>query len=74
MPFGLKNARATNQRLMNKVFAELIGSLLEVYINDMLLKTKEEESLLYNLEVVFDCLRQNNMRLNPPQVRIHSGS
>ena len=50
---------------MNKVFAELIGSLREVYIDDILVKTKEEGSLLSNLEVVFGRLRQHNMRLNP---------
>ena len=50
---------------MNKVFAELIGSLREVYIDDILVKTKEEGSLLSNLEVVFGRLRQHNIRLNP---------
>ena len=65
MPFGFKNVGATYQRLMSKVFAELIRSLMEVYIEDMLVKTKEEESLLYDLEVVFGRLRQHNMMLNP---------
>ena len=65
MPFGLKNAGATYQRLMNKVFMELIGSLMEVYIDDMLIKTKEEGGLLSDLKVVFGRLRQHNMRLNP---------
>ena len=65
MPFGLKNAGATYQKLMNKVFAKLIGDLMEVYIDDMLIKTKKEESLLRDLEVMFIHLRQHNMRLNP---------
>ena len=65
MPFGLKNAGATYQRLMNKVFPELIGCLMEVYIDDMLVKTEEEGTLLSDLEVVFGRLRQHNMRLNP---------
>ena len=64
MPFDLKNMGATYQRLMNKVFTELIGDLMEVYIDDMLIKTREEGSLLSDLEVVFSCLRQHNMRLN----------
>ena len=57
MPFGLKNAGATYQRLMNKVFTELIEDLMVVYIDDMLIKTKKEESLLRDLEVVFSRLR-----------------
>ena len=65
MPFGLKNAKATYQRLMNKIFAKHIEILMEVYIDDMLVKTKEEEELLPNLEAVFGCLRRHRMRLNP---------
>ena len=56
MPFGLKNAGATYQRLLNKIFAEHIGVLMEVYIDDMLVKTKTEEELLQNLEIMFACL------------------
>ena len=65
LPFGLKNARATYQRLLNKVFVKLIGNLMEVYIDDMLIKMEGEGSLLSDLNMVFDCLRQHNMRLNP---------
>ena len=38
---------------------------MEVYIDDMLVKTKEEEELLSNLEIVFGCLRKHKMRLDP---------
>ena len=41
MPFGLKNARATYQRLVTKMFRHLIGGTVEVYIDDMVMKTKE---------------------------------
>ena len=44
--FGLKNAGATYQQLINKIFAEHITVLMEVYIDDMLVKMKTEEELL----------------------------
>ena len=40
MPFGLKNVRATYQRLVNKVFVDQLGRNIEVYIDDMLVKRK----------------------------------
>ena len=63
MLFGLKNTWAIYQRLMNKIFAEHIKTLMEVYIDDMLVKTMEEEELLPNLEIVFDCLCNHMMKL-----------
>ena len=42
MPFGLKNARATYQRLVNYMFRDLIGKSMEVYVDDLLVKSKEE--------------------------------
>ena len=41
MPFGLKNVRATYQRLVTKMFRPLLGKTMEVYIDDMLIKSKE---------------------------------
>ena len=40
MPFGLKNTGATYQRLMNKVFTDHIGKIMEVFVDDMLIKTQ----------------------------------
>ena len=39
MPFGLKNAGATYQRLVNRMFADKLGNMMEVYIDDMLVKS-----------------------------------
>ena len=65
MPFGLKNARATYQRLVNQMFSKQIGRNVEVYIDDMLVKSKEEEDHLDDLKETFNTLRQYNMKLNP---------
>ena len=65
MPFGLKNAGATYQQLMNKMFHNQIGRNVEVYIDDMLVKTKDEDKHLDDLEETFKTLRQYRMKLNP---------
>ena len=65
MPFGLKNARATYQRLMNKMFAHQIGRNIQVYVNDMLVKSLREGDHLNNLRETFDTLWSYNMKLNP---------
>ncbi|XP_029148809.1 uncharacterized protein [Arachis hypogaea] len=65
MPFGLKNAGATYQRLMNKIFNELMGKTVEVYVDDILAKTARPNDLLSDLNGVFSSLRQHDMRLNP---------
>ena len=49
MPFGLKNAGATYQRLMNKMFTHQIGRNVQVYIDDMLVKILREKDHLNNL-------------------------
>nr|XP_025703592.1 uncharacterized protein LOC112805418 [Arachis hypogaea] len=65
MPFGLKNAGVTYQRLMNKIFRDLIGKTVEVYVDDILAKTTRPDDLLNDLANVFASLRQYGMRLNP---------
>ena len=65
MPFGLKNARATYQRLMNKMFAHQIGRNIQVYVDDMLVKSMHEEYHLDDLRETFDTLQSYNMKLNP---------
>ena len=65
MPFGLKNAGATYQRLVNKMFSKQIGRNMEVYVDDMLVKSKEELAHLDDLKETFAILKQYQMRLNP---------
>ncbi|KAK0607093.1 hypothetical protein LWI29_009183 [Acer saccharum] len=65
MPFGLKNAGATYQRLVNRIFANEIGRTMEVYVDDMLTKSVTVEEHVPNLRNIFLLLRQYQMRLNP---------
>ena len=65
IPFGLKNAGATYQRLVNHMFRPQIGRNVEVYVDDMLVKSQDEEIHLDDLQETFDTLRQYNMKLNP---------
>ena len=65
MPFGFKNAGATYQRLMNMMFAQQIGRNFQVYVDDMLVKSRREEDHLEDLRETFDTLRSYNMKLNP---------
>ena len=65
MPFGLKNVGATYQRLMNKIFAHQIGRNVQVYVNNMLVKSRREKDHLGDLRETFDTLRSYNMKLNP---------
>ena len=65
MLFGLKNVRATYQRLVNRMFRPQIGRNVEVYVDDMLVKSLVEERHLDDLLETFDTLRQHQMKLNP---------
>ena len=57
MPFGLKNARATYQRLVNKVFQRQIGQNMEVYVDDMLVKSVKDTDHIKDLIEAFEALR-----------------
>ncbi|PWA78384.1 reverse transcriptase domain-containing protein [Artemisia annua] len=65
MPFGLRNAGATYQRLVDKAFNKQIGRNLEAYVDDMVIKSRTEEELLSDNQETFDQLRAINMKLNP---------
>ena len=64
MPFRLKNAGATYQRLVNKMFNRQIGRNMEVYMDDMFVKSKEKLAHLDNLRETFATLKQYQMKLN----------
>ncbi|KAL5575294.1 hypothetical protein UlMin_016993 [Ulmus minor] len=65
MPFGLKNAGATYQRLVNKMFKQQIGRTMEVYVDDMLVKSLKADKHIDNLRESFEVLREYKMKLNP---------
>ena len=65
MAFGLKNTGATYQRLMNKMFTHQIRRNVQVYVDDMLLKSLRENDHLDDLQETFDTLQSYNMKLNP---------
>jgi hypothetical protein len=64
MPFGLKNAGATYQRMMSQVFKEQIGRILEVYIDDMIVKTPKDKDQVADLHETFQQLWRYDLRLN----------
>ena len=65
IPFGLKNAGATYQRLVNRMFQKQIGTTMEVYIDDMLVKSTTAELHIAHMSEAFQILRNYNMKLNP---------
>ncbi|GKC01008.1 reverse transcriptase domain-containing protein [Tanacetum coccineum] len=65
MPFGLKNAEATYQRLVDKAFDKQVGRNLEVYVDDLVIKSHTKEELLRDIKEMFCTLRKINMKLNP---------
>ncbi|GJV67645.1 reverse transcriptase domain-containing protein [Tanacetum coccineum] len=64
MPFGLKNAGATYQRLVDSAFKEQIGVNLEAYVDDMMIKSRTEQDIIKDVEQTFSTLRRKNMKLN----------
>lgn len=64
MPFDLKNAGAAYQRLMDKIFKGMIGRNVEVYIDDIVVKSDSCGQHVKDLEDVFKALKRVNMRLN----------
>ena len=65
LPFGLKNTWVTYQRLVNKIFAQQIGRNVEMYVDDMFVKSTREASQLNDLQETFETLCLYDMKLNP---------
>jgi dsDNA-binding SOS-regulon protein len=65
MAYALKNALPTFVRAMHKAFGDLIRDLIEVYVDDIIVKIKSRASLLDNLAQVFHMLRSTRTKLNP---------
>ena len=65
MTFGLKNAGATYQRAMNYILHDLIGILVEVYIDDVVVKSKTTEGHLEDPKKVLERTRKFELRMNP---------
>ncbi|KAM1695444.1 hypothetical protein ACFXTN_027091 [Malus domestica] len=65
MPFGLKNAGATYQQAINTIFHDLIGTIVEVYIDDVVIKSKQRRTYVDDLRQAFLCMRQHNLKMNP---------
>jgi hypothetical protein len=65
MTFGLKNAGATYQRAMNLIFHELLGNTIEVYIDDIVVKSAEFSSHIADLRKAFDKMCWYGLKINP---------
>ena len=63
MPFRLKNARATYQRMMTRMFEPQLGKNVEIYIDDMVVKSKVEFKHINDLGNIFDILRRHKLML-----------
>jgi hypothetical protein len=65
MPFGLKNTGATYQRMMQNCLGSQIGRNIQVYLDDVVITTRKEESLISDLAETFDNLNSYKLKLNP---------
>ena len=74
MPFSLKNAGSTYQRMMTGMFESLLGKNMEIYIDDMVVKSKKVSEHLGDLQVVFEILRSYKLRLNASKCSFGVGS
>ena len=74
MPFGLKNAGLTDQRMMTRMFEPQLGKVIEVYIDNMVVKSKVASEHVKDLENIFAILREHKLRLNASKCSFGVGS
>ena len=74
IPFDLKNAGSTYQRMMTKMFKPQLGKNIEIYIDDMVLKSKLESEHVSDLENIFEILRKHKLHLNASKCSFGVGS
>ena len=74
MPFGLKNAGSTYQRMMTRMFESLLRKNIEIYIDDMVVKSKRVSEHLGDLRVILKILRNYKLRLNASKCSFGVGS
>ena len=65
MTFGLKNASAAYQRAMNYIFHKFIGRIVEIYIDDVMIKSKGYKEHLTDLRETLECTRKHGLKMNP---------
>ena len=74
MSFGLKNAGSTYQRMMTRMFKPQLGKNIEIYVDDMVVKSKVVSGHLGDLSSIFDVLRRHKLRLNASKCSFGMGS
>ena len=74
MSFGLKNAGSTYQRMMTKMFEPQLGKNVDVYIDDMVVKSKLVSEHLADITNIFEILRRQKLRLNASKCSFGVGS
>ena len=73
-PFGLKNAGSTYQRMMTRMFESQLGMNIEIYIDDMVVKSKVVSKHLGDLGTIFEILRKYKLHLNASKCSFGVGS
>lgn len=68
MPFGLKNAGATYQHAMQKIFNDILHKHVECYVDDLIVKSKKREDHLQDLRIFFERLRNYQLKMSPLNV------
>ena len=74
MPFGLKNARSTYQRMMTRMFELQLGKSIKIYVDDMVVKSKVVSKHLGDLGSTFNVLRKHKLHLNASKCSFGVGS